>query len=58
MESILERIAKSLETIAEEFKARRVNQLEALARIEEMEVFLKDFAENPFGRMKAPKRKE
>ncbi|MBF0779325.1 hypothetical protein [Streptococcus cuniculi] len=49
MKQIFERIAKSLEVIAEELKARKEVQLEVFNRIENMESALKAIAEDPFG---------
>ncbi|WP_449461330.1 hypothetical protein [Streptococcus suis] len=58
MQYILERIAKSLEIIADEFKARKEMQLEVFNRIEQMEIAIKAISDDPFGLNRNTKEKE
>ncbi|WP_449461395.1 hypothetical protein [Streptococcus suis] len=58
MQYILERIAKSLEIIADEFKARKEMQSEVFNRIEQMEIAIKAISDDPFGLNRNTKEKE
>ncbi|WP_449461335.1 hypothetical protein [Streptococcus suis] len=58
MQYILERIAKNLEIIADEFKARKEMQLEVFNRIEQMEIAIKAISDDPFGLNRNTKEKE
>lgn len=55
MKEILSSIAKSLESIATEFKARNSYREEMKQKMEQMETLLKDIQDDPFGMMKKPK---
>lgn len=49
MKSIFERIAKSLEIIATEFKASRVAREELKQHLDNIEITLHELKANPFG---------
>lgn len=49
MKGILERIAKSLESIDKEFKASRVDREQFKQQLSQMEQMIADIADDPFG---------